>query len=95
MREDTVSTATVPDAKGKGRADDVGMRGLRLRHWTRVPAITNKGDEDEYAEDTETYPFARYTSPNQIYSYTDEEYAVHINGKLYTFQSFNHILMCH
>jgi hypothetical protein len=80
-RDDTKPRILGLDDKGEGRADDGGTRGLRLRHWTRVPAIFNKEEEEGDAEDTEPYPFARYTRPSLVYSYSSQEYADHINGK--------------
>ncbi|KIM25902.1 hypothetical protein M408DRAFT_330900 [Serendipita vermifera MAFF 305830] len=78
VRHDTQPNIVTSEAKGKGRADDADIGGLRLRHWTRVPASTDK-DEEAYTEDPEPYPFARYASSSQVYSYTDEEYATHVN----------------
>lgn len=61
--------------------DDGVTRGLRLRHWTRVPVIANKEEEQGDVEDTDPYPFARYTLPSLVYSYSSQEYADHLNGK--------------
>jgi hypothetical protein len=79
-RDDTRPRILGLDDKGEVHADGE-TRGLRLRHWTRVPAIVSKEEEQRDAEDTEPYPFARYTLPSLVYSYSNQEYADHINGK--------------
>jgi hypothetical protein len=77
-REDERPRILDSDDKGKARTDNGG---LRLRHWTRVPAVKKEDEEEGDEEDTETYPFARYTLPSLTYSYSSQEYADHINGK--------------